>query len=85
MHVGYSAFFFVNLVFYMSYHGLAFTFLALTGKVIGLSQPAVAVICWIKEVYVADEHLDVENNTQSPIFHIFLVSEICFNSYSLTF
>ncbi len=44
----------------MSYLGLAFTFLAVTCEVIGLSQPVVAVVCWIEEVYVADEHLEVE-------------------------
>lgn len=44
----------------LSYFGLAFTFLALAGEEIRLSQPVVAVICWIKKVYVADEHLEVE-------------------------
>lgn len=43
-----------------SYFGLAFTFLAVTGEVIRLSQPVVAVICWIEEVYVADEQLQVQ-------------------------
>lgn len=44
----------------VSYLGFAFTFLAVTGEVIGLSQPVVAVVCCIEEVYVADEHLEVE-------------------------
>lgn len=51
----------------MSYHGLARTFLAVTGEKIGFSQPVVAVFCSIKKVYVADEHLEMENNTQHMI------------------
>lgn len=45
-------------LFIGSYFGLGFTFLAVTGEVVGLSQPQIAVICWVEEVYVADEHLE---------------------------
>lgn len=44
-------------VFTRSYFGLGFTFLTITAEVIGLPQPVVAIICWVKEVDVADEHL----------------------------
>lgn len=43
-----------------SYFGPGFTFLAVTGEVIGLSQPDAAVVCRIEEVDVADECLDVQ-------------------------
>ena len=41
----------------VSYLGLCLTFLAVTGEVVRLSQPVVAVVCWIEQVDVADEHL----------------------------
>lgn len=41
-----------------SYLGLRFTFLAVAGEIVGLSQPVVAVVRWVEEVYVADEHLE---------------------------
>lgn len=40
-----------------SYFGLALAFRTAAGEVIALSQPVIAVICWIEKVYVADEHL----------------------------
>lgn len=54
-------------LFMLSYHGLACTFLAVTVKKIGFSQPVVAVFCSIKKVYVADEHLEMENNTRHMV------------------
>lgn len=50
-----------------TYFGLAFTFLAFTCEIVGLSEPGVAIICWIEQVYVADEHLQVETTQQMRI------------------
>ena len=52
--------FFTHDFFMGSYFGPAFTFLAVTGEVIRLSEHVVAVICWVEEVYVADEHLEMQ-------------------------
>lgn len=56
----------------LSYLGLVFAFLALTGEVIGLSQPVVAVVCWIEEVYVADEHLEGEITHSQAVCQFYL-------------
>lgn len=48
---------------WMSHHGPAFALLTLAGEIIGLSQPVVAVFCWIEDVDVADEHLRQAGNT----------------------
>lgn len=47
----------------MSHHGPAFALLTLTGEIIRLSQPVVAVFRWIEDVDVADEHLRRAGNT----------------------
>lgn len=49
-------------VLWVSYHWLAFTLLTLTGEIIRLSQPVVAIFCGIQRVYVADEHLREKQN-----------------------
>lgn len=61
-------YFFHSALPVVSYTGLGFAFLALTGEVIELSQPVVTVVCWIEEVYVADEHLEVEITLFSAFF-----------------
>lgn len=40
--------------------GHVVTVLAVTGEIVALSQPVVAVVCRKEDVYVADEHLEVE-------------------------
>lgn len=62
-----KAFFSLQHLFMLSYHGLARTFLAVTGEKIGFSQPVVAVLCRIKKVYVADEHLETEKKHDKPL------------------
>lgn len=55
----------------MSHHGPALALLTLTGEVIRLSQPVVAVFCWIEDVDVADEHLRQAGNT-TEVTHLVL-------------
>lgn len=40
------------------YFGLGSALVTVAGEVIGLSQPDVAIVCCIKQVYVADENLE---------------------------
>lgn len=48
---------------WMSHHGPAFALLTLTGEIIRLSQSVVALLRWIEDVDVADEHLRQAGNT----------------------
>lgn len=62
-----------------SYHRPAGAFLTLTGEVIGVSQPAVAVVCRVEDVYVADEHLEAEITQSSQPFILLFLSFKCHN------
>ena len=48
-----------------SYFGLGFALLTVTGEVVRIPQPAVAVVCRVQDVYVADHHLVAHTHTHT--------------------